>query len=138
VGVPGASIFKDKWVEWLRGRQITLCYDNDDPGRDGAQNAYKKLKNIVAEIRFTNWPSNTRVGYDMRDFITLGLAKSSAKTVYKKLETLIKPYSGVEQTKRKPIPDDIEEKAKAILKDPNLLDILIKEVQKTAACPNLS
>lgn len=50
VGVPGANTFKKAWVQAFAGRDVVICYDNDDAGLKGMLKAAGKLLNMAAEI----------------------------------------------------------------------------------------
>lgn len=69
LGVPGADIFKNKWVELFQSRQIILVYDNDDPGDRGSKKAAKLLQDTASEVTFVWWPETCPSGWDLRDYI---------------------------------------------------------------------
>ena len=39
----GCRSFQDEWVPLFEGKDVTICYDNDDAGADGAVSLLKKL-----------------------------------------------------------------------------------------------
>lgn len=73
VAVPGASTFKDYWVQYFAGRKVRTLYDNDGPGLAGEQRAYGKLVDSVAQIQFCHWPPKLPNKFDTRDWVINGL-----------------------------------------------------------------
>ena len=65
VAVPGASTFKPAWVEALRGRDVVLLYDNDEPGRAGMTKAAKLLAPVAKSIREIVWPVKPPKGWKL-------------------------------------------------------------------------
>ncbi len=76
VGVPGASIFKDEWIQLFSGRRIYLLHDNDVAGENGKKLCYGKLKDVAVEIKVVTWPAALPEGFDVRDFICLEAVKN--------------------------------------------------------------
>jgi len=62
----GAGIFNNDWVPLFAGKRVVLCYDNDDPGRQGAQKVASKLAG-VAEVAIAKVPGLPDKG-DVTDF----------------------------------------------------------------------
>jgi len=75
VWIPGANTLKDAWVVELSGYEVIGCYDNDEPGKRGAERLRKKGNGIISSLRFLNWPDGLPNGYDVRDHIVSGLAR---------------------------------------------------------------
>ena len=69
VGVPGAGVFKNEWVKFFEGRDVIVCYDNDEAGEKGELVVAKKIGTLVNTIRFVHFPSSHKVGYDVRDHV---------------------------------------------------------------------
>jgi hypothetical protein len=69
VGVPGASIFKNEWIELFANRRVFLLHDNDTAGENGRKLCYEKLKGVAEEVRAVSWPASLPEGFDVRDFI---------------------------------------------------------------------
>jgi hypothetical protein len=70
VAVPGASIFKPQWVEWLAGREFILIYDNDVDGLKGIRRAYRALSATSPKPILTmRWPSILPEQFDIRDYL---------------------------------------------------------------------
>jgi P4 family phage/plasmid primase-like protien len=73
VGVPGAGTFKSDWVKFFKGKNVVLCYDNDEPGAKGEQKAAGFLTGVVKSLRFLKWNTDEPEKMDIRDLITAGL-----------------------------------------------------------------
>ena len=69
VGVPGASIFKQEWVQWFTQRTVYALYDNDDPGDGGDKILRTRLGSVTKEIYSLHWPEDIPEKYDVRDWI---------------------------------------------------------------------
>jgi len=82
VGVPGANIFKDSWLEQFTDRPVNLIYDNDhnkkrndgstfNPAQEGMSMATEKLSAVTKDISVIKWSkvSTKKLsdGYDIRD-----------------------------------------------------------------------
>jgi len=51
----GASASINKYViNAFKGRDVVICYDNDEAGRNGAKRLYSQLRNIAASVRYIN------------------------------------------------------------------------------------
>ncbi len=89
-GTLGAGNWKDHWTEALRGCQrVTILYDGDKAGRDGAQKAAAALSAAVPNIRIASLP-------DGEDFTSWVIGKgATAADVQKAIEAaapfLLKP-----------------------------------------------
>jgi hypothetical protein len=68
VGVPGANTFKKQWIELFAGRRVRLCYDNDEAGDKGSQNAAALLQGTAREVKFLCWSETLPSGWDVRDY----------------------------------------------------------------------
>ena len=70
VGVPGANTFKSEWVSYFRGRDIIVCYDNDEAGELGEVKVKEKLTGYVNSLVYLHWALKLSTGYDIRDLIS--------------------------------------------------------------------
>jgi hypothetical protein len=69
VAVPGANTLKPSWPSLFRNRTVCLCYDNDEPGQDGANRAIGKLGSVAKALHTLVWPKECKPKYDIRDWI---------------------------------------------------------------------
>lgn len=69
VAVPGSGVLPAQWAEWLRGRNVVVLYDHDDPGREGTVRCYLRMKSVVEKLRFLHWEEDTKDGYDVSDLV---------------------------------------------------------------------
>lgn len=69
VGVPGAGTFRSEWARWMRGRDVFLCYDNDEAGATGEARAAAMLAGIAKSIVFFRWQNDEPEQMDMRDLV---------------------------------------------------------------------
>lgn len=67
VGVPGATTFKEEWIERFKGHNVVLLYDNDAAGLTGMKRAVELLVGTATTIKAVDWPSSTPDGYDIND-----------------------------------------------------------------------
>ena len=64
----GAGIFNNEWVELFSDKQVTICYDNDKAGQDGAIAVATKLStNLLATVLIAQIPGLPEKG-DVTDF----------------------------------------------------------------------
>lgn len=68
----GASAVPNKYViNAFKDKDIIICYDNDDAGRNGMLNVYKEIKDIVKSIRYIKISDVVKeVKEDFYDYIT--------------------------------------------------------------------
>ena len=71
-GSGGASTWKDEWSVYFSGRDVTLLYDNDDPGQHGAVSAAHSLHTAGASVHIAKWPEGLTKGYDVSEFFRDG------------------------------------------------------------------
>lgn len=69
IGLPGANIFKEEWVDFFRDKEVFCLLDNDAPGRTGTDRLQEMLTLHVYAIKYINWPVDLKDGYDIRDYI---------------------------------------------------------------------
>jgi putative DNA primase/helicase len=72
IGVPGVQGWKDSYVERLRGRQVTICFDCDDPGRGAAMKVQTSLEGAGVEVRRVDLDPHRQDGYDLTDYLVGG------------------------------------------------------------------
>lgn len=92
LGVPGASTFKNHWVEYFQEREVVLLYDKDNSGSDGMDKVCKKLKGKVRSIQRVEWPEAMPKGYDISDFV-LGNLKRPKKAITELLAACTNAYT---------------------------------------------
>lgn len=73
LAVPGAGTFKETWVEALQGREVFLCFDNDNAGANGMDRTAKLLHGKARSVSRIEWPANLKEGYDVQDWISSSL-----------------------------------------------------------------
>ena len=93
VAVPGAETFKKEWIQYLKGRDVVLLYDNDSSGQDGKAKVIDLIKDEVASLRSVHWPTSLPEKYDIRDFVAEKMR--SPKAAWKNLQKMI-----TEETKK--------------------------------------
>lgn len=76
VGVPGATIFKNEWIDLFANRRVFLLHDNDGAGENGKKICFEKLRAIANEIQVIQWPIDLPEGFDIRDFVTNNAIKN--------------------------------------------------------------
>ena len=72
----GAGSWAKAFSKHFRGRDVVICYDADDPGREGAQKAGAEIAAEAASVRVIEWPEFMAKGQDLTDFFV-----THAKTV---------------------------------------------------------
>ena len=48
------SVFQKEYLEYFKGRDVYICYDNDNAGKTGSKKIYKELKDYCANIYVTD------------------------------------------------------------------------------------
>jgi len=104
VSVPGANVFKESWLDYFKGRDVILIFDNDhdkkrtngtvyNPAKDGMKSATTKLGTVAKSIRVINWSlveKDLPDGYDIRDHLKRAIKKKKSKrfldSLYKNCE----------------------------------------------------
>lgn len=82
VGVTGAGTFKEGWVDYFKGRDVYICYDNDEPGKMGERKVYAMLDSVVDQLHCLHWDDKSE-GYDVRDLIVDYVEKSNYSGAYR-------------------------------------------------------
>jgi putative DNA primase/helicase len=68
----GAGKWRDEYSETLRGRKVWIIPDNDEPGRQHANQVAKSLSGVATEVRLVELPGANRKGYDVSDWLDDG------------------------------------------------------------------
>jgi hypothetical protein len=125
VGAPGATIFKDEWVEIFKDRQVILCYDHDDAGRAGMKKAFEKLKGVATSLQILQWPADRPEGYDVRDFYKHHhKQQKKAKTIYTLMSELLVSPSEVTSLKHMADKDSMAGQHLVLTHPPNFGEVL--------------
>jgi len=117
VCVPGAHMFKEDYAPLFNGKDVKICFDNDEAGFEGCEKHAKILRPVVRDLQFLVWPSDTEPAYDVRDFITVHAGAPSYKAptkiqgTYKVFLNLFYPQTKKEKevpTPEEPKKEDVE------------------------------
>lgn len=99
VAVPGAGTFKPEWGIFFEGKTVNVMYDNDLPGKKGANKVNKILMNLAKTLNFVHWPATKKDKYDVRDYLI-----ETEKKTFGRLANLTKLFKNeppfFEDTKR--------------------------------------
>ena len=69
----GAGTWRHEWSRRFSGKDVVICYDQDDPGIAGAAKAADSLARAGARVRVIKWPGFMKEGQDLTDwFVTHG------------------------------------------------------------------
>jgi len=90
----GAGNWKDHWNQLFEGKNVTICYDNDEPGRIGAEKVGKHLVKKARTVRIMDIGSVVDVeGGDITDFfVEFGKTKAD----FDQLMNQAREFSGLE------------------------------------------
>lgn len=64
----GASTWKEHWTPLFKGKFVTIVYDNDKAGKDGAARVARALTSVAAEVRIVQLPVENE-GEDFSDWV---------------------------------------------------------------------
>lgn len=64
----GANAWRDEYADYFRGLRVAILPDNDQPGRDHAENVAAALDGIAAEVRVVHLPDLPEKG-DVSDWL---------------------------------------------------------------------
>jgi hypothetical protein len=100
--VPGAGTWKNEWSPGVAGADIIALYDNDEPGKKGAERFFRLNKGQTKKIRFIHWDEDMEEGYDIRDVVKDNLKTLSAAFEYVQthLQTRAPGVEGNEEEKK--------------------------------------
>jgi hypothetical protein len=90
-GTAGAGVWRDEWTAALKGKDITVALDNDEPGHEAQGRLVKALKGIARSLRFVEWPEDLAEGFDVTDWLQSGKAFADLPTVEVKVERVTLP-----------------------------------------------
>lgn len=65
----GAGTFKDEWVKQFEGKDVGICYDNDQAGITGSILVAEKLQSVAKSVRLMKQLSKKPNGGDLCDFL---------------------------------------------------------------------
>lgn len=65
----GAGTWKPGFSAAFRGREVVICYDHDQAGRDGAAKVALALSRAGATVRIVEWPDEMGDGEDLTDWL---------------------------------------------------------------------
>jgi len=68
IGVPGAGVFKQEWIQFFQDKKVHILFDNDDAGKNGSYRIHNLLVPSVKFISHLHWNPKLNDGYDIRDF----------------------------------------------------------------------
>jgi len=69
----GAGVWKTEWNKHFKGLHVVIAFDNDAPGRRGAEKVGKALSGVAGSISVIQWPDFMEEGQDVTDwFMTHG------------------------------------------------------------------
>jgi uncharacterized protein (DUF927 family) len=75
-GTGGANTWKREWSPLFQGLNVIMAYDNDEPGRQGAQRVAESLSGTAKSVKAIQWPAMLDGSKDKKDltdfFVTLG------------------------------------------------------------------
>lgn len=111
--VGGAKKWRDEYSEYLRGRDVVILPDNDEPGREHAQQVALSLRGIAASVKVINLPDLQPKG-DVSDWLDAG-------GTVEKLQELIKSAPLWSESTAKP--------SEAALHIVRMADVEAEEVQ---------
>jgi hypothetical protein len=76
-GTGGCGVWQDEWTPLFKEKVVTICYDNDEAGRQAAVKVAEKLSGTAAGVRILNWPRVMPDKGDLTDFfVNLKLGKA--------------------------------------------------------------
>ena len=67
-GTAGAKTFKAEWVKLFKGKDVYICYDADDAGREGAAKVKKMLAEFAESVTVINLPLHGKQNKDVTDY----------------------------------------------------------------------
>jgi len=97
VGIPGANTFKKEWIQFFKGREVYVMYDNDEAGENGQVVVKNRLKWIAKKLYFLNWIDKFPNEFDLRDLIKKIAVKEKRP---KKCLRILKQMLGTETNKK--------------------------------------
>lgn len=84
----GAGTFKQDWFELMTGKELFMCFDNDDAGRKGME----KLARMHPDIKMIPLPREIGEHGDITDFfVRLGKTRKDFEVLMRVAEPIILP-----------------------------------------------
>jgi hypothetical protein len=79
LAVPSANVFNKDWLQYLDGRTVRLCLDNDKAGRAGQERIIKLVRDhkTVCKLFALAWPEGCPEKCDLGDLIRDGMNVAS-------------------------------------------------------------
>jgi hypothetical protein len=68
----GAGTFEIKWIPLFKGKTVVICYDIDNPGREGAKKISKLLMHVSESVKTLHLPLEEPDNADFTDYIKAG------------------------------------------------------------------
>lgn len=87
-GTAGENTFKTVWIENFKDKSVTIIYDNDDAGREGALGTAKKISIVAKEIRIVTLPEELGDAGDITDFFKKGYAADDLRKLISETKPL--------------------------------------------------
>lgn len=109
----GAGKWKAEHSEHLRGRRVVILPDNDDPGRNHAEQVAKSLSGIAASVKVVHLPGLPDKG-DVSDWLNAGGTKDELLRIVE-----AQGSAGIAEP-TKDSGDPLRESLAAVIGDPNL------------------
>ncbi|HYF77342.1 MAG TPA: CHC2 zinc finger domain-containing protein [Symbiobacteriaceae bacterium] len=107
-GTGGEKTWGKQYTQPLAGKKITICYDVDPEGQEGAQRVAAELVKVAAEVRVLTLPlAWTKKGddKDLTDWVRAGGTVEQLRELIKAAPILPKPASTEESTDSTPVLD---------------------------------
>jgi len=91
LGLPGVNNLKDEWIEMFRGKDVFIIFDNDEPGRQFAEQHGKRISIVARSTKIITLPYLVKYKgeeYKVKDISDLFKA-ADLKTIKEFLQQLI-------------------------------------------------
>lgn len=125
----GAGTFRAEWFDLMVGKELYICFDNDDAGRKGIE----RVTRMRPDIKMVTLPRDVGDHGDITDFfVKLGKTRKDFEILMKVAQPLeLPPEQKPKPTPRRKVDGDRLERAKSIP-----LDQLLKfDSRGFAKCP---
>ena len=91
----GAQTWKPGWSNSFAGREVIICYDADQAGREGAQRVAKALGRKAEGVRILAWPDFMADKQDLTDwFVTHGRTVAELEALAQQAPLFVAPDQG--------------------------------------------
>lgn len=81
-----SSKWNPEWTEILKGRDVVICYDADEPGRKGEERVGRALQGAAKTTKAVEWPADFCEKYPKGDFADYALLHSNTPGMISLLE----------------------------------------------------